>query len=341
MRTTIKDIAAKTNLSVTTVSLVLNNKPSKISSKTKRLVLETAKELHYRPNQLAVSLIKKRSKTIGLIVSDIRNSFFSCLAKGIEDECRRKGWTVILCNTNDMHERELACINVLAGKSVDGIVYCMSRDTGPQEFEQSYQLLRSWNLPVVMLDRFYEGRDLAVVKVDHVTGGFLATNHLLELGHRRIACITGPCHLTDSSDRLKGYQKALDAWSIPYDPNLVVEGNYDMPSGSEGIEKLGAIDYSAVFAFNDLMAYGVYQGLKRRARAIPSAVSVVGYDDIFTSEILDVPLTTIRQPIHQAGTTAATKLISIIEGEPGAQNTQTFLPELIVRESTAPYRAPV
>ena len=111
MRTTIKDIAAKTGLSVTTVSLVLNNKPSKISQETRELVLKTARELCYRPNQLAVGLIKKRTKTLGLILSDIRNSFFSSLAKGVEDECRENGWTVFLCNTSDKHERDLEYID--------------------------------------------------------------------------------------------------------------------------------------------------------------------------------------------------------------------------------------
>lgn len=338
MRTTIKDIAAKTNLSVTTVSLVLNNKPSKISKETKQLVLKTARELHYRPNQLAVGLVKKRTKTIGLIVSDIRNSFFSSLAKGVEDECQKNGWTVILCNTNDLHERDLEYINVLSSKGVDGIVYCMSRDSSPEKFQESYRLLHSLNLPVVMLDRFYEIPGVSVIKVDHVKGGYLAASHLLELGHRRIACITGPQHLQDSQDRLRGYQKALEAWNIPYDNTLVTEGNYDTPSGASGIEKMMGRNFTAVFAFNDLMAYGVYQGLKRHGLSIPDDVSVVGYDDIFASEILEVPLTTIRQPTHSAGAGAASKLIAMIENQTSPGSVQTFLPELTVRKSTCPPR---
>jgi len=231
MRTTIKDIAAKTNLSVTTVSLVLNDKPSKISKKTRELVIKTALELQYRPNQLAVGLIKKRTKTIGLIVPDIRNSFFSTLAKGIEDECRKNGWTVILCNTSDKHERDIEYINVLASKSVDGILYCMSADSSLEKFQKSHDLLNKLNIPFIMLDRSFEMPNCITAKLDHVTGGYLATKYLLELGHKHIACVTGPSNLDDSNCRLEGYKKALQEVDIAYDKSIIVEGNYSMDSG--------------------------------------------------------------------------------------------------------------
>ena len=338
MRTTIKDIAAKTNLSVTTVSLVLNNKPSKISQKTKELVLKTAKELHYRPNQLAVSLIKKRTKTIGLIVSDIRNNFFSSLAKGIEDECRKNGWTLILCNTSDNHQRDIEYINVLASKSVDGILYCMSIDSNLENFKQSYDLLGTLNIPFVMIDRSYPVPNPAIVRLDHIRGGYMATRHLLELGHRQIACVTGPNYLEDSRDRLHGYKKALDEAHITFDESLIFEGGYDMNSGIAAVDALFGKKFTAIFAFNDMMAYGVYKGLKAHELHVPADISVIGYDDIFLSEILEVPLTTIKQPIGLMGCAATKKLIAMIEDKPLAEKTTIFEPELIVRKSTAAYK---
>ena len=273
MRTTIKDIAAKTGLSVTTVSLVLNNRPSKISQETRELVLKTAQELCYRPNQLAVGLIKKRTKTIGLILSDIRNSFFSTLAKGVEDECWKNGWTVFLCNTSDLHERDMAYIDLLASKGVDGIIYCMSMDSDVDKFQESQTLLHRLNLPYVMLDRTCNLPGISSVKVDHFTGGLLATRHLLELGHREIACVTGPTHLEDSMARLEGYKAALEEWDVPFDPSLLQEGSYDMASGIAAMEALIPRRPSAVFAFNDMMAYGVYKALKHHGLSIPRDIS--------------------------------------------------------------------
>ena len=339
MRTTIKDIAAKTGLSVTTVSLVLNNRPSKISQETRELVLKTAQELCYRPNQLAVGLIKKRTKTIGLILSDIRNSFFSTLAKGVEDECWKNGWTVFLCNTSDLHERDMAYIDLLASKGVDGIIYCMSMDSDVDKFQESQTLLHRLNLPYVMLDRTCNLPGISSVKVDHFTGGLLATRHLLELGHREIACVTGPTHLEDSMARLEGYKAALEEWDVPFDPSLLQEGSYDMASGIAAMEALIPRRPSAVFAFNDMMAYGVYKALKHHGLSIPRDISVVGYDDIFSSEILEVPLTSIHQPVRRMGAAAVRKLLSIIEKEPQTENAQLFLPELVIRRSTAPLSA--
>lgn len=340
LRTTIKDIAAKTNLSVTTVSLVLNNKPSKISETTKELVLKTALELKYRPNQLAVGLIKKRTKTIGLIVPDIRNSFFSTLAKGIEDECRKNGWTVILCNTSDKHERDIEYINMLASKSVDGILYCMSADSSLEKFEKSYELLNALNIPFIMLDRSFQMPNCITAKLDHVTGGYIAAKHLLELGHKRIACVTGPNNLDDSNCRLEGYKKALQEAGIDYDKNIIIEGNYSMDSGITAVEHLIGKNFTAIFAFNDMMAYGVYKGLKAHNLLVPADISVMGYDDIFLSEIMEVPLTTVHQPVGRMGAAAARHLIGIIEDGLKDEAIATFPPKLIVRKSTEFYNSP-
>ncbi len=336
MRATIKDIAAKANLSVTTVSLVLNNKPCKIPEETRRLVQKIADELHYYPNQLAVGLIKKRTQTIGLIVSDISNSFFAGLTKGIENECRKNHRTLIVCDSNDQFERDLEYITVLASKNADGIVYCMSRDTDLERFYKVQSLLEQFAVPYVMLDRSFDLPGVYIVRVDHVTGGYLAARHLLELGHRRIACVTGPMNLVDCRDRLQGYRKALEEYGVPFDQELMIEGTYEMESGVLAADNLQGKDFSAVFAFDDMMAYGLYHGLKRHGLSIPEDVSVVGYDDIFPSAILDVPLTTVHQPIQQLGAEAVRKLLAVVDHRDTVEASSLLIPELVVRKSTAP-----
>ena len=170
--------------------------------------------------------------------------------------------------------------------------------------------------------------------VDHKKGGFLATEHLIKLGHRRIACITGPSYLQGSISRVEGYRQALSQYGIPFDESLLVEGGYMMQNGEEGVLKLADKQYTALFAFNDMMAYGAYKALRRQGKSVPDDVSVVGYDDIFFSEILEVPLTSVRQPLEELGSAAASLLMEIANGETENKVIQ-FEPQLIVRKSTA------
>lgn len=333
--TTLKDIATKTNLSISTISLVLNGKASNIPQKTKDLVLKAAEELNYRPNHMAVALVTKRTRTIGLIVPDIRNNFFSNLAKGIEDECRRNDWTLILCNSNDIHERDIEYINMLASKGVDGILYCMAADSSLEKFNECYELLKTLNIRFIMLDRSFDTTDVLSASLNHVNGAYLATKHLLDLGHKKIGCVTGPNHLMDSNKRLKGYIMALEEAGIPFDESIIIEGNYKMESGLNAADKLISFDITSIFAFNDLMAYGVFKGLRNHGYSIPKDISIVGYDDIYFSEILEVPLTTIHQPVEQMGVAATKHLIDLIDGSIDSDVIPVYPPKLIVRNSTA------
>lgn len=334
MRTTIKDIARHTGFSVTTVSLVLNQKAYKIPQSTKDIILNAVEELNYRPNQLAVSLVKKRTKTIGLIISDVSNIFFSNLAKGVEDECRRNGWNLILCNTNDLHERDLEYIRVLADKGVDGILFCMSLDSDKKKALESIQLLQKLKMPFVMVDRFMEEAQCCTIIVNHRVGGYIATKHLIELGHQAIACVTGPLLLEDSKARLQGYREALEEVGIPYKEELIFEGHYDRESGVKAADVLIKKEITAIFAFNDMSAYGVYNRLKKKGISVPEDISLVGYDNIFFSEILDVPLTTINQPTYELGVEAVQQLLSEIQTGIVSSKCITFQPKLVVREST-------
>ena len=340
LRTTIKDIANYTGFSVTTISLVLNNKANKIPQSTKDTIMEAVEKLNYHPNQVAVGLLKKRTQTIGLIISDVSNVFFATLAKGVEDACRRQGWNLILCNTNDKHERDLACIQVLADKGVDGIVFCMARDSDREKVQESMDLMDKLKMPFVMVDRYLEGADCSSVIVNHIQGGYAATKHLLERGHRKIGCVTGPSKLEDSQRRLAGYQKALMEYRIPYREELVYEGNYDRESGARAAAYFlnDCSEVSAIFAFNDMSAYGVYARLKKEGYRVPKDISLLGYDDIFFSEILDVPLTTVKQPVYDMGVEGVRLLLEEIESEKRSKKCVTFQPELIVRESVREWK---
>lgn len=333
MRTTIKDIANYTGFSVTTISLVLNNKATKIPQSTKDIIKEAVEQLNYHPNQLAVSLVKKRTQTIGLIISDVSNVFFSTLAKGVEDTCRKQGWNLILCNTNDKHKRDLSYIQVLADKGVDGILFCMARDSDHKKARESVDLLCRLKIPFVMIDRYLEQTDCSSVIVDHIQGGYTAVKYLVEHGHRKIGFVTGPLELADSKERLKGCNKALDEYQIEYCQELIYEGNYDKESGMAAGAYFADKNVTAIFAFNDMSAYGVYNELKKKGLSVPKDISLIGYDDIFFSEILDVPLTTVKQPIYDMGVEGVKLLSEEVESGNDTKKCITFQPTLVARES--------
>lgn len=333
MRTTIRDIANYTGLSITTVSLVLNNKPSKIPEKTKQKVIEAAEELNYSPNHLAVGLVTKRTQTLGLIVSDISNIFFGILAKGVEKACQKEGWTVMLCNSWDLHERDMELIRVLTNKSVDGIIYCMSSDSDREKAEESYNLLKKSNVPFIEIDSDFAETAKHNVFFDNEKGGYLATKHLIEMGHRRIACITGPKGVDCQKGRIQGYRMALEESGIPYDPSIMVEGYYSMESGIKAAEQLKGKDFTGIFAFNDMMAFGVFKALKQMNIHVPEDISLVGYDDVPLCEILEVPLTTIKQPIYEMGYAAAQNMIQLIKTGSDEDTNVIFSPVLMERKS--------
>ncbi len=334
MRATIKDIANDTGLSVTTVSLVLNGKAHKIPEDTKKRIMESAQKLNYRPNQLAVSLVKKRSKTIGLIIPDIGNVFYAHMVKGIEECCREYGRPLILCNTNDLHERDMEYIHLLADQGVDGIIYVMSRESDETAGKESVRLLEQLQLPFVLLDRFLTDVDCAEIILDHELGGYLAAKHLAELGHKRIACVTGPANLADSERRLKGYARALQEFDIPFDEKLVYEGDYTMECGERAVAALMQHGFTAVFACNDLSAFGVCRQLSQYHKKVPEDISVIGYDDALYADMMAVPLTTVRQPVYEMGVESVKRLISQIKKKKVENKIAVFEPKLMIRSST-------
>lgn len=329
---TIKDIAALAGVSKTTVSKVLNNKDEKISNATRQKVLDIVKQKNYIPNKMAQSLVTKETKTIGVIIPDIRNPFFTDIVRGIEDKAFKEGYNIILCNTDESSKKELKAINTLIEKMVDGIIFA-PYSKGELNLND-YDLLTK---PIVLVDKKLNIKNLkGIVTLDNKEGTYLATNHLVGNNHKKILYLSGPLKNKISKDRLKGYKKALKKADIKYDESLVLKGEYSLEWGYEIIKKLKYINFTAICAGNDLIAIGAIKALKERNIRVPKDVSVVGFDDIETSSIINPQLTTIKQNSYSMGYESANILIKNLEKK-SFNNIEkiTFKPELIIRDSTA------
>lgn len=317
-------------VSITTVSKVINGKDSDISEATIQRVMEVIEEYNYRPNALARGLVTRQTKTIGLIIPDISNPFFASTSRGIEDMAKKGGYTVIFCDTDDEKDKEEEALNVLKEKQVDGIIYTPTSQTRSHDIVK--RCTKS-SIPIVVLDRVLKNDRIYMVYLDNMLGGFLATQYLLKKGHRRIGCITGPCNVHNSHDRFHGYQRALLEAEIEIDQDLIFEGNYRLDSGFKGACKLIDKGVTAIFACNDMMAYGVYKAATSRGLKIPDQLSISGFDDIYTSEILQPSLTSVKQPAYEMGVAASDILIHLLEGKKVRDRQRVFEPILIPRES--------
>lgn len=333
MKITIKDIAKKANVSITTVSRVLNNKTEGIGDETRRNVLKIIDEMGYQPNRIARSLITNKTNTIGLIIPDIRNPFFPELVRGVEDVANSKQYNVFLCNTDGNNEKEEEALKLMIEKNVDGLVLAHSYDKPNKSFRN---LLTKHNIPVVLIDRGLNDERFSGVFIDNETAGYLATKHLIELNHRKIACITGPNHINNSHERLKGYLKAHFEENIPINKDFILTGDYQMEGGYKAGKKiLESKNVTAIFALNDLMAFGVYQAAMELDINIPDDLSVVGFDNIKYNQLLHPKLTTIEQSVYEMGETATRFLFENIQEDQQLGKKTIFLePKLIIREST-------
>ncbi|QIB70153.1 LacI family transcriptional regulator [Aminipila butyrica] len=341
---TIKEIAEEAQVSIATVSLVLNKKDKKISEGTRENILRIAQKYNYTPNTMARSLITRQTRTIGLIIPDIVNPFFPEIARGVEDKASQLGYSVIYCNTDDKIKREDKYIHVLMEKMVDGIISAHSADR-----EEGFDGLARCKVPVLLIDRDYDNKNvIGRVLVDNRAGAYQATSYMLKQGYRRIAYIAGCISTATARGRLEGYHQALEDWGIGPEHRYVKVGEYRMQWGIEAAEQLlqEKTPMDGIFCGNDLIAIGVIKKLKEWGLAVPRDMGLVGFDDIYLASLVEPPLTTIKQPNYEMGYRAAEMLIRHIEklrgeGDTKNESQQTaaestlFLPtELIVRQST-------
>ncbi|MEG0273796.1 MAG: LacI family DNA-binding transcriptional regulator [Longicatena sp.] len=334
MSITLKEVANACGVSITTVSLVLNDRPNRISEDVKARILETVERLNYKPNPIAVSMITKKTNIWGLILPDISNLYFSELAKVIEQNAYQSGYNIIYGNTTDSIEHTFEYFDFFYNRGVDGIIIIYSNKFNDEDKAKLNKLIQEADIPVIILDRFLAENRTTTILVDHRKGGYIATKHLLDLGHKVIGCITGPKHIVSSNERLLGYKDALKEAHIPFDESLIYHGDFQPHSGIKALESLLPKKVTAIFSFNDMMAIGFFRECKKRKIRIPEDISVIGYDDIILSELLDPPLTTITQPIDALGKEAVLQMLEMMKKNDHNYKNIILNPSLKVREST-------
>ncbi|HEX8061080.1 MAG TPA: LacI family DNA-binding transcriptional regulator [Cyclobacteriaceae bacterium] len=335
---TIKDIARELGISPSTVSRALKDHPD-ISAETKKAVNELADKLNYQPNIVALSLRQKKTNTIGVIIPEIVNTFFSTVISGIEDVAYEAGYNVILAQSNESYQREVTDMKALFNSRVDGMLLSLSRET--TNFDHIESII-SKGVPIVLYDRFYSNPNMSKVIVDDYVGAKEAVLHLIEQGCKRIAHLEGAPNLIISKDRLRGYQDALS------DSNLEIRENYTIvcpnnsfEEGQRAAQKLLALPHppDAIFASNDPMAMGAILAIKEKGLSIPDDVAVVGFSNYFFAQITDPSLTSVDQPGFEMGQEAARLLIRQIEAKDKDQDdlppeTKVLKTKLIVRNSS-------
>jgi LacI family transcriptional regulator len=333
---TIKDIAKKAGVSIATVSYVINKSRTVSPELTKR-VLAAIEEIGYYPDINARSLKSKRTSTIGLIVPDNSNPFFAEIAKGVEDAGFDAGFSVLLCNSNAMLEREQAYIDLLLSKRVDGVIFApTSLSINP------IQRLVDLGIPVAVFYREAGELDVDSIRIDNLEGGYRATRHLIELGHKQVACIRPLSTETPSGQRVEGFKRAMDEAGLSYSSILMPQGNNRIKGGEAAARELlnSGKKFSAIFSTNDAMAIGAMRALRDAGLRIPEDVSVIGFDDIILARYSEPPLTTISQPKQEAGALAVQRIVERIELK-HTDGAREFIleTELIERCSTTPCRS--
>jgi LacI family transcriptional regulator len=337
LNVSIRDVAERAGVSVGTVSNVLN-RPEAVGTGTRERVLAAIEALGFVRNESARQLRAGRSRTLGLVVLDIANPFFTDVARGVEDVANAAGLAVILCNSDDRPEKEAAYLDVLAEQRVQGVLLTPTAELSPH-----VETLRSRGIPVVLLDRRAPGPDQCSVAVDDVLGGRLAAQHLLERGHRRIAFVGGFSGLPQVHERRTGVEAAVreatgsdDALTVLSPESLTVAG------GREAAERIIGLPASrrptAAVCANDLLALGMLQEMVRHGVAVPGDFAIVGYDDIDFAAAAAVPLSSVRKPRHELGRRAAELLIDEARGEGHRHEQPVFDPVLVVRESSMSHR---
>ncbi|MFF2886536.1 LacI family DNA-binding transcriptional regulator [Paenibacillus sp. NPDC057967] len=323
--TSIKDVARIAGVSVATVSRVLNDK-GYVGQRTREAVEKAIKETSYKPNEVARSLFKKQSSTIGLIVPDIMNPFFTELARAVEDMATKLGYNVILCNSDGNGDKEQAYLDVLKQQYVNGIIVSSNTLTAQQ--------VEELNIPVVSIDREIS-KGLPTIVVENKKGAMMATRYLQSKGCKNIGHIRGSYGVVNAEERYEGYKEVVanEPW---FKESYVVNGNYDMQSSIEATAELLRLhpEIDGIFAANDIMAIGALKVAHQLGKKVPEELAVIGFDGIKLSTVMTPELTTIVQPIYKLGEVSAEMLISLMEHQP-IENTYYKLDvELIERNST-------
>jgi len=339
MKPTIKDIAKKAGVSIATVSFVIN-KTKPISAETKNRVVRTIKSLNYHPSKSARSLVTGKTGNIGFILTDdhfLRTEpFYTRIFLGTEFEARSEGYYILLTSISSDFNKKDILPRFILNKSVDGIIIAGKIP------HNLIERISSYKLPTVFVDYIPPTNGYPLVLIDNIQGGLLATNHLINLGHKNIAFISGDIDHPSFSDRLNGYKQALEYAKIPIKNNLILT-NTNNPERQAGFNLAKKIftsnkEVTAVFAGNDAMAIGVMHYLNKKGYKIPEDVSVIGFDDIEEDLLLDPSLSTVRVPKIELGVEALKLLANTLKNKKSFPKKILVPVELIIRESTSFYK---
>lgn len=332
MKVTIYDVAEKAGVSIATVSKVINN-TGRISEKTRKKVQEIMEQLHYEPSMVASALTSKRTGTIGLLVPDIANPFFAEVARSFEDYAQKLGFGLVICSTDGQDEKARLYLSLLMRKQVDGLIittYIKDADLLAQLMERE--------IPIVLFSIDIPTLSVNAVSVDDYKGGLQATNYLLSLGHKRIGVIAED--LSRSSYRVQGYKEAMTKAGVKVIESNIISTNTTVKDGEAAAQQLLKKKGrpTAIFACNDLLAIGAMEAARKLDIKIPEELSIIGFDNTILAEIANPSLTSVSQPIKEMANQAMTVLAEEIENvhEQSSKQRVLMLPELVIRNSTAP-----
>jgi len=326
----IKDIARLANVSHSTVSRALRDSPL-INPETARRIQRIARESGYRASAVARGLVTRKTRTIGVVVTTIADPFIAEVVSGIEQAANDNGYSVFLADSNADPARERNVVQSFAERRVDGILVTSSR-VGALYLP----MLSEMKVPIVLINNQHPGAFVHSVMIDNVQGSRDAANHLIGLGHRRIAYLGDQFGYQSDTERFAGYRQALDEAGLPFLPDLVVHGDGKPGAATTAMDRLLKLDNppTAVFCYNDMSALGALRSIRLHGLRVPDDLSVIGFDDLFLASYLQPPLTTVHQPMHRMGLLAMENLLKLMSGHDSA-NTVKVPAELIVRESTA------
>ncbi len=328
VKVTIYDVAAKAGVSIATVSKVINN-TGNMRDTTRQKVMKVMEELNYFPSVMASALTGKKTQTLGLLVPDISNPFFSEMARTIEDRAHERGLSVIMCSTDEDEEKEKKYLELLRRKQVDGFIIASS-------FHEKKLLedIKNTGIPLVMLTQDAGSLGVTSVSVDDFTGGFEATSHLLSLGHQNIVIIAE--QRLSSKMRIYGFREAYETHGYKYKEDMVIQTTASIENGKKSLEEILKKKErpSAIFACNDLIAIGVIQGAREHGINIPVDMSVVGFDNTILATTTVPSLTTVAQPINEMGKKVVDVIVSNINNEEPNAERILFKPKLMVRNTS-------
>jgi LacI family fructose operon transcriptional repressor len=324
-----KDVANRAGVSIATVSRVVNSLPN-VRPELRRKVLRAVKELNYQPSRTAQRLRAKRSRVIGLVISDIQNPFFTSVVRGIEDVASERGYSLVLCNSDEDPEKERLYIDVMRAEGVAGMILATT-----SHVNSHIRNLLAHNIPIVAIDRRIKDRRVDSVLVANVKGAFQAVEHLLRLGHQRIGMVSMRI-IPTGRERRVGYLRALRKYGVRSSSRLIRLGLAKPEGGYECARKLIQLEPrpTALFVDNNMMMLGALEAIRESGLRVPEELSVVGFDDMPWAKLLHPPLTVVAQPTHELGRQAVESLLERLDQPDKPVSHVQLMPELIIREST-------